>query len=283
MLRLRVRGRSRRALAVRGLAELSSWLGRLTSLEIAVRTAGGVLRFRCTNGLLARRACTLYTKEPGTIAWLDESLGPDDAFLDIGANAGTYALYAARKLGPAGHVSAVEPHLPSAVALMRNVTANGLDDRVTVLTCALAERRRPARFDYVSLRTGSSRHQLCAGDAVSGPRPASVGRPSELKLAESVDALVAAGAVRPPQVVKVDVDGIEPAILCGMRATLTRPDRPRTVQVECAPHNAAAIEAILGECGYALQARHATMAGRKRLAQGADIAGIVHNAVFVPA
>jgi FkbM family methyltransferase len=163
---------------------------------------------------------------------------------------------------------------------MENVVANALGERVSLLTCALAEAPRPARFDYGAWRTGSSRSQLADSADHSETSTTAPSRLSELKLAQTVDALIAEEAIRSPQAVKIDVDGTELSILQGMRAMLTGPSRPRTLQVECMPDNAREIETLLAGCGYTLRQRHATMAGAKRLATGAEVAGIVHNAVF---
>lgn len=279
MIPLAVSGRHT-ARILRVVTEVRAWAARLTTVELRVPTKRGELRFRCANALMARRACTLYIKEPGTIAWLDREMRPDDVFLDIGANVGVYTLYAALRLGPAGHVYAIEPHLPTAVALLENVAANGLGERVSVLACALAEEPGPARFDYGSWRAGSSRDQFPPGRSGAKTVKASVPGSAELKLVESVDRLVTDGIIRAPHVVKIDVDGAELPVLSGMRATLTGPDRPRTVQVERTPEDARAIEALLAECGYALRERHASLSGNVRLRKGADILTILHNAVF---
>lgn len=280
MIRLHAAGWRKPALPLRWLADGLSWFARSTTLEVALPTPDGELRFLCPNALTLRRAYTLYVKEAGTIDWLNEALRPGDIFLDIGANIGVYTLYAAQRVGPSGHVYAVEPHLPNAVALMENLMANALGERVTLLTCALAETPRPARFEYSEWRTGSSRSQITGSThAAAAPTLATL-RASELMLAQTVDALIAAGAIRSPNVVKIDVDGTELSILRGMRETLSGQDRPRTLQVECMPGNARDIEALLTGFGYGLRQRHATMAGAKRLAKGLEVAEILHNAVF---
>jgi FkbM family methyltransferase len=280
MIRLRTAGRHKPARPLRWLADGLSWIAQRATVEVVLPAPDGQLRFRCPNALTLRRAYTLYVKEAGTIDWLDQALRPGDEFLDIGANIGVYTLYAAQRVGSSGHVYAVEPHLPNAVALMENVVANALGERVSLLTCALAEAPRPARFDYGEWRTGSSRSQLAGSGDHPGAPTQSASKLSELKLAQTVDALIAEGAIRSPQVVKIDVDGTELSILLGMRGMLTAQNRPRTLQVECMPDNAREIETLLAGCGYTLRQRHATMAGAKRLATGAEVAGIVHNAVF---
>lgn len=58
--------------------------------------------------------------------------------LDIGAGAGEFAVYAARKIGPGGRVIALEPHPEKVRALLANVTAHELDI-VDVLPFAAAD------------------------------------------------------------------------------------------------------------------------------------------------
>jgi FkbM family methyltransferase len=268
---------------LRLLADATRWLAGISTIEVVLPTTNGELYFRCANALTLRRAYSLYLKEAGTIAWLNGVLGPGDIFLDIGANVGIYSLYAAQRIGQRGHVYAVEPHLRNAVSLIDNIAANGFADRVTVLTCALAERARSARFHYEEWLPGSSRSQLADTLSEHTNAKSRSGGISELKVAQSVDSLVAQGAIRSPNAVKIDVDGIEPLILAGMQTTLTSAGRPRTLQVECTPSNASEIEAFLLECGYVLKERHATLSGERRLAAGQQMLEIVHNAVFIPA
>lgn len=298
MLRLNTAGKAKPSRLLRFLSELGGVFARGLSIEMVLPTQRGELRFQCTNAQTLRRACTFYIKEAGTVAWLDRTLQPGDVFLDVGANVGIYTLYGAQRVGANGHVFAVEPHLRNAVALMENLRINDFGRRVSLLTTALAENTRAATFDYLEWRTGSSHSQL-ANDGDAPPdaiqAAAKASGISELKIAQSVDSLIAQGAIRTPDVVKIDVDGIELSILAGMRGMLTSAAKPKSVQVECAPHDGEQIERVMRECGYRLVERHATMAGNKQLARvgaatsaatadaQAAMLKIAHNAVFEPA
>jgi FkbM family methyltransferase len=276
MIRLRTSGHAKPGKPIRWLAEASTLCSSWLAVEVEVPSPTGALRFRCQNSQALRRAYTLFIKEPGTITWLNEQLQDGDVLLDVGANVGIYTLYAALRVGPRGHVFAVEPHLRNAVALLENVYANGFQERVTVLTIALCDAPTIARFDYREWRTGSSRSRL----DIAAHTPASGG---ELKLGQSIDALVSSGAIRAPDLIKVDVDGLEPQVVRGMTTLLTRPIRPRSVQIECDLANHAEIEQTMTQCGYRLGLRHASMAGAKRLQAGIDIVATTHNAIFAPA
>jgi len=236
--------------------------------------------FLCENRTQAYRALSLWMKEAGTMEWIDQHVKPGERFLDIGANVGIYTLAAAHRVGAGGRVYAVEPHKPNAVSLMRNVLRNGLQDRVDVLTVALSDQRMIATFNYKDLSPSSTGSQLGATN-VSGKefRVAA----SEVVLGLSVDELIDIKAMGAPHHVKIDVDGIELAILRGMSKLLASADRPRTLQVELNVGEHDAVEGFMATNGYRLDHRHFTAIGKKQMAQGKDVAQIAHNAVFMPA
>src|SRR5215472_11186479 len=72
------------------------------------------------------------TFEPNEFAFLDQVLDPGMTFVDVGANDGYYTLFAARRVGSAGRVVAVEPSSRERVNLVRNVTRSRLGN-VTVV------------------------------------------------------------------------------------------------------------------------------------------------------
>ena len=84
-------------------------------LRVTVRDPEDGERYRFTSDSLHsyQRARALFSKEPETIGWLRANLCPSDVFLDIGANVGTFSIFAAKHLSQAGHVFACEPHLPT--------------------------------------------------------------------------------------------------------------------------------------------------------------------------
>ncbi len=168
----------------------------------------------------------------------------------------------------------------TAAGLMENMAANGFSDRVSVLTLALAGNDGYDNFHYTSWQSGTALNQFGDARARSATAKEFVGK--ELKFATTVDRLTAAGAMAPPNVVKIDVDGLEPDILAGMAGLLTGADRPRSLQVEIAGGQGDEIDRQLAELGYRRDHRHFTQAGKKRLKRGEDEATIAYNAVFVP-
>ena len=75
----------------------------------------GEYKFAYDNAIEYFRAQTLFTKEEGTIAWLQRELKPGDVFYDVGANVGCYTIVAAKLVGETGMVWT----LPSLTSAMR--------------------------------------------------------------------------------------------------------------------------------------------------------------------
>lgn len=95
--------------------------------------------------------------------------------VDVGANIGIFALYAARE-APCARIIAVEPFPDTRERLEETVDANGLRDRVTVLNCALSSAAEvkamdsadciPSQYRRIyspALRTLNSSHRGPAG------------------------------------------------------------------------------------------------------------------------
>jgi FkbM family methyltransferase len=213
------------------------------------------------------RAETFFTKEPGTLRWLREQVRPGDVLLDVGANIGLYSLYAAA-LKPDVLVYAVEPHVPTAASLLRNVALNGWLRRVYVLTCPLTSEAGWRHFGSRGLEAGISDNQFGVDAA---------GVYSEPKYGASVDDLVFDKLIAQPTLVKIDVDGNEPDVVTGMAYTLSG---IRSMQVEINPGRVQYITALLAKAGFVNPLRHDTAYGRAALRAGAKPQSIAYNLIF---
>lgn len=188
--------------------------------------------FVCEGTHELTRATHMKSGEPGTISWLCRHLREGDVVYDVGANIGVYTIFAAKRVGPEGHVYAFEPHAGNTRSLLRNVAANELTDRVSVISCALDQRTHFADFLYDDLTAGAGMSGLASGLRAHGRHPTSA-TCTELKFTTSIDTLVSEGVVRAPDLVKIDVEGAEAGVVRGMDAVLGSADSaPRTVQVE---------------------------------------------------
>ena len=140
------------------------------------------------------------------MAFVVHALRPGDLFGDIGANAGSYTVLAAKIAG--AEVIAVEPVPETAERLRRNVELNGLSDRVELHRVAVSDRAGTVRFtidaDTINPIAGATDAQ----------------RPTLAVPCTTLDSLLGA---RVPALLKIDVEGHEGAVLEGARNLLGSP------------------------------------------------------------
>jgi len=236
------------------------------------------IRFRVRTVHEYNRATSAMHNEPGTLRWIRDAVSPGDVFYDVGANIGVFALAAAHRTGPTGRVIAFEPHAATVEALLQNVALNGLGERIDVLSCALHSESGHRSFLYRSLAAASGLSQI---DATCDPHGRDVAPVAhEIKAVAAADDLVADGTIARPDVVKIDVDGNELAVLEGMEGLLTGPGRPRSVQVEVNPLGGVDVLEFMRASRYRETARHRTSGSERLIRAGADPASLGINVVF---
>lgn len=154
------------------------------------------------------------TFEPNEFHFLSKVLRPGMNVIDVGANDGLYALFAARRIGEGGRVLALEPSSREHDRLLANLRLNGIGN-VTPLAVAAHEREGSA-----CLHVGEFGHE---GHNTLGR----FAYPIEEVAQETVrlvplDRLVEAQGLDHVEVIKIDAEGAEPAILRGARRTIER-------------------------------------------------------------
>ena len=152
--------------------------------------------------------------EPNEFAFVDRMLKPGMVFIDVGANDGYYTLFAARRVGPAGRVIAVEPSSRERAHLQRNLGRNGLEN-VQVVAAALG-----AQAGFVDLHLA---HGVHAGHNTLGDfaHDDVVRASSERVPLETLDAVVAKQGLSRVDMVKIDVEGGEAGVVAGARQVLS--------------------------------------------------------------
>lgn len=169
-----------------------------------------------------------------------------DVVFDIGANVGSYSRLFARAVGPAGRVHAFEPD-PLACTLLRrscrglgNVeiheVAAGENDGTAVLYCSRVNRADNRLHDsHLPSEGGEERVEVAV---------------------VPLDQYCTARGMERLDVVKIDVQGFETAVLRGSRGSLRRL-RPRHLLIELSPRHlrgagssAAELFALLDAMGY---------------------------------
>lgn len=154
----------------------------------------------------------VYEKE--TVDWFRSNLRPGMVVLDIGANVGQYTLIAARDVGPNGRVHAFEPNPISYQALTSNIEINSFSN---VSTHALAVSDSAGEVTlYVpdSDNMGEASLQM----SQTGQRNTTVMSVTIDDWAQNADL----GAAPRIDIIKIDVQGLESAVLRGARQVILR-------------------------------------------------------------
>ncbi len=185
---------------------------------------------------------TLLVPDRTSVYWPRHGFGAGDVFYDIGANIGAYTLYAAKARSVP--VVAFEPNPFSYRVLVHNLHLNAITDRVLPLCLAAGADTEATVLSLNGIEAGSVGHTIAAG----GPDGNGIGLQV---LAFRLDDLAAIEGIPAPTHVKIDVDGIEAAILEGAKSLLSGPG-VKSVLIEMLTHDDAAqarITSLLGECG----------------------------------
>lgn len=188
-----------------------------------VKRPGGanVARFLTPTNLTWFRADTLFSKEPETIQWID-AFTASSVFWDVGANVGTYSVYALSRHADL-RVVAIEPSPLNIELLVRNVASNDFSgNRFSLVPLALTDVTRESRFSLTNVDLGGALNAFGVDYGHDGKSISSV--ISYETIGVALDDLVESFGLAPPNYLKIDVDGIEHLVLRGGAALLRRPE-----------------------------------------------------------
>lgn len=176
--------------------------------------------------------------QPALAPVFDAALTKGGVFADAGGNLGVYTLLAARLVGPSGAVHSFEPVPGTFARLVRNVELNEFQ-QVTTVNSALGAEKGVITLYRVAAASGlSSRYFV----------------PKENPTDVPVTTLDSYFAGKPgPDLIKIDVEGMELEVLMGARRILSGPAPPVIVfesnaaALASAGTNYAEVIAFLGE------------------------------------
>lgn len=176
------------------------------------------------------RSDTFSTKEPETLEWINEFGGQGKVMYDIGANIGLYSIYNSLK---GGKTFSFEPSFFNLSVLSRNIVENNCQDSIAVVTNPLSSKNEIQEFKYGGYDIGGA----CSSFGVDYGFDGETLETGILnhKLGLSLDFILEKGLINTyPNLIKLDVDGIEHIILRGARKTL-RSMELKSILVELNP------------------------------------------------
>lgn len=193
-------------------------------------------------------------KEPDTVEWIEDFMKPGDIFYDVGANVGVYSLVAAKYFAGAVKVYAFEPAFLNFSQLCRNIFLNNCQEAVVPLLVALSDKTSIDDFNFHDLVTGGSLHTL--GETVDHKGEVFTPVVTQRMLSYRLDDLIEQFKIPKPSHIKIDVDGIEKAVLQGAPNTLSSSSL-RSVDVELAEGDGQReITELLIRKGFKLDSQH---------------------------
>ncbi len=182
--------------------------------------------------------------DTGLLDFVREFVKPGMSVWDVGANLGLLSFASAAKAGPSGQVVAVEPDVDNQKLLLRTIRANvGKMAEVNVLGVAVA--KPPTRFAKFEI-SGRSR----ASNKLAGFGNTQFGAAAETRAVVIVTLDEMLQGFRPPDVLKMDVEGAEIDAILGGPKLLSEVRPIFTFEVN--PENRDAMTRILVDAGYLL-------------------------------
>lgn len=228
------------------------------SARVSERVSHNIIRitddaeyiFAIDNTLLLWRAKTLFSKEPETIRWI-RGFGAEDVFFDIGANVGSYTVYAGKRCR---RVIAFEPEAQNFAVLNRNIALNKLQDKVVAFPFALSDERKLDTLRLNTLNAGAALHAFGTNIDFKGEHFESAFEQGSISL--TLDELALSCGLDFPNFIKIDVDGLESRIINGGKQVL-RDTRLRGLLLELNESSAddMSLIALLKSCGLSVSAR----------------------------
>lgn len=211
-------------------------------------------------------------KEPETVQWINE-LSTQDNFWDIGANVGTYSLYAALQIG--AKVISFEPLAANYYGLNHNIFLNRImiGERLTSVCVSLYG----SEISFSSLNVSSFDIQS-SGNSYDVPIDAFgnqyVPEFKQGSIGASVDFLIEKLGLEPPTAIKIDVDGHEMGVLKGARNTLMREGLRRVVvEIDMAQKDLVdEVQSLFQRSGF--------MKGEARRSEAYDGKNMIYNMFF---
>ena len=204
------------------------------------------------NDVCKFRADTFSIKEPETLEWIEEFGSGKKILFDIGANVGIYSVYHCLLNG--GHTVAFEPSFFNLKTLIKNVNVNNCEQSVTIIANPLSDSSGIAEFKNGNTKEGGALSAFGVDFGFDGQNMTK--GVSANVMGFTLDKLKELDLLKfNPDLIKVDVDGIEHLILSGAVEILSSSEC-KSILVEVNDdfnEQAKRVSKVLNECGFTLR------------------------------
>jgi FkbM family methyltransferase len=201
---------------------------------------------------------------------VQQLLSGDDVFWDVGANVGYFTLVAATALANRGQIVAFEPGKNAYERLTENIALNSYQN-IQTFPLAVTDREGEAVLHLLGDIADSSASLYQAGDTQAG---------QEVCRTVALDHFLDSEGLRPPDLIKLDAEGAELAVLQGAQGLLAASPPLWLMEMEeknlvAAGASKAAVAQFLTGWGY--RAAHLS---KGRWYATADLAGVKGRNIF---
>ena len=175
---------------------------------------------------ISRAIAITGTREQQLKYLLDRRVKPGDVVLDVGANIGYYTAMLATKVGPTGHVYAIEPEPRNFDLLKRNVALNNLEHVVDTFQMGASDKAGVEKL-YVQAR--SNLHSF-VGPNAEHPAEGATGQWVDVPV---VDLSSFIEGKRPINLLRMDIEGYEVEVLNGLEQAIVEGRFAGDIVFEC--------------------------------------------------
>ncbi|NWF79014.1 MAG: FkbM family methyltransferase [Chloroflexi bacterium] len=254
-----------RKVALQDLSTITRQITGLLPLRVAASLKEGIARtgnldYQATRILMDVSTLTQVErlnacqKEPETVTWIETHIRTGDVFYDVGANVGAYSFVADAVTGGLARIFAFEPGSTTYAALAQNIFLNDCHQRIVPLPLALSDYTGLRMFHYSSIVPGAASHVM---PDVNMRLTSETQMRSQYVLSCRIDDLVSQFGMPVPNLMKIDVDGSEMAVIQGA-IQVFRGSILRSLLVEVdeqAPQTRELVQMLEG-FGFDLASRH---------------------------
>ena len=195
------------------------------------------IKFYTPNAIVLSRSRAMLSSEVDTIKWID-SFDKDAVFVDIGANIGTYSLYAGSCVNK---VISIEPLWSNYSVLCDNILLNDLADKIIPLNIALSDTIKIESLQCSSVKAGASHNSI---DSASFQSEMIKVKSKVNVMCDTLDNVWETFNLPIPSHVKIDVDGIEERVIYGGEWLLKK-HNVQSILVECSILESNSIDNII--------------------------------------